>query len=106
MEKEFLVEFTTKTVENGCFITDVIKCADCLFSRDEKRTFQLNEPISKDNLDKFILDVVTLLKSNYGIKDVGVHPAANTVCNNKSSIIFTEQNKIKCIQYYFKLTLN
>ena len=53
MEKEFLVEFTTKTVENGCFITDVIKCADCLFYRDEKRTIQLNEPISKDNLDKF-----------------------------------------------------
>ena len=47
MEKEFLVEFTTKTVENGCFITDVIKCADCLFYRDEKRTIQLNEPISK-----------------------------------------------------------
>ena len=106
MEKEFLVELTTKTVENGCCITDVIKCADCLFYRDEKRTIQLNEPISKDNLDKFILDVVTLLKSNYGIKDVVVHPAANTVCNNKSSIIFTEQNKIKCIQYYFKLTLN
>lgn len=103
MEKEFLVEFTMEIVENGCFISDVKKCADILLNGNCIRTFQLVESISKDLIEKFIADIVTLLKLHYGIIDVIVHPAANSIFSNKSSIIFTEQNKIKYIQYYFKL---